>query len=279
MTDTAMTDTATRLHDLFDRHWRHLMAEHPELATMTGWPEGHDRWTDMSVEAVERRRREVGQWLAEAEQLDPAGLDEVDRRSLEMFVAVERAAVDAAAFPDAYLALHQMEGPHLDPSFYLGVMGKDSPKELGDLLVRLRGIPDLVDQTIGVLHRGIELGITQPAICLREVPAQIELLLSDDPGTNPLLLAFADTPEEVRAEATTIVAERCVPAYRRLQEMVTGTYLPACRETTALSDLPDGREWYAERVRYHTTTDLSVEEIHEIGQAEVRRIVAEMDEV
>ncbi|MCU1374519.1 MAG: hypothetical protein JWO68_1805 [Actinomycetia bacterium] len=269
----------TELHDLFDRHWRHLMAEHPELATMTGWPEGHDRWTDMSVEAIERRRRESGRWLAEAEAIDPTGLGEVDRRSLEMFLAVERSAVEAARFPAAYLALNQMEGPHLDPSFYLGIMGKDSPAELADVVLRLDAIPELVDQTIEVLRRGIELGVTQPAICLREVPAQIELLLSDDPATNPLLLAFADAPDDVRAKATGIVADRCVPAYHRLHQMVTGTYLPACRETTALGDLPEGRDWYAERVRYHTTTDLSVEEIHEIGQAEVRRIVAEMDEV
>jgi uncharacterized protein (DUF885 family) len=56
-------------------------------------------------------------------------------------------------------------------------------------------------------------------------------------------------------------------------------YLPSCRDTIALSALPDGPEWYAERVRYHTTTDLTPQEIHDIGQAEVRRIVAEMDTV
>src|SRR3954471_10777805 len=99
----------TDLHDLFDRHWAYLMTEHPELATMTGWPEGHDRWTDASIDAVERRRREAGRWLAEAQSIDPAGLDEVDRRSHEMFVAVEEGAVDGARFPSDYLPLNQME--------------------------------------------------------------------------------------------------------------------------------------------------------------------------
>jgi uncharacterized protein (DUF885 family) len=61
--------------------------------------------------------------------------------------------------------------------------------------------------------------------------------------------------------------------------MVTGTYLPACRDTIALTELPDGAEWYAERVRAHTTTELTPEEIHETGLAEVRRIAAEMDRV
>lgn len=268
----------TELHDLFDRHWSHLMAEFPELATMTGWHEGHDRWTDVSIDAVERRRREAGRWLAEARQVDATGLDEVDRRSLEMFLAVEQAEVDAAAFPAAYLPLNQMEGPHLDPPFFLGVMGKDSPKELDDLLGRLRAVPTVVEQTMDLLRRGLELGVTPPQICLREVPNQLELHLT--PGdTNPFLTAFAEAPEGVRNEAAAIVAEQIVPVMQRLTELVTDTYLPSCRETIALADLPDGRDWYAERVRYHTTTDLTPEEIHEIGQAEVRRIVNEMDRV
>jgi uncharacterized protein (DUF885 family) len=269
---------AEKLHDLFDRHWRHLMAEVPELATMTGWPEGHDRWTNQSIEAVERRRRQVGQWLDEATGIDAAGLDEVDRRSLEMFVAVEQAEVDAARFPSAYLPIDQMEGVHLDPSFYLGIMGTDSPQEQHDVLARLGGVADLVDQTIELLHRGLELGVTPPRVCLREVPSQLALHLTSG-DTNPFLAAFAGAPADVRAEAAAVVAERCVPAFQRLADTVNDTYLPACRETIALRDLPDGADWYAERVRYHTTTDLAPEEIHEIGQSEVRRIAAEMDRV
>jgi uncharacterized protein (DUF885 family) len=272
-----MTDPSS-LHDLFDRHWAHLMAEVPELATMTGWPEGHDRWTDLSIDAVERRRREASRFLDEAKGLDPSGLDEVDRTSLEMFVAVEQAEVDAARFPGPYLAIDQMEGVHLDPSFYLGIMGTDSEQERHDVLARLAGVPDMVDQTIELLHRGLELGVTQPQICLREVPNQLALHL--DPGEgNPFLAALAGAPEEVRREAAAIVAERLVPAFQRLADVVNDTYLPACREEISLAALPDGADWYAERVRYHTTTDLTPQEIHDIGQAEVARIAAEMDRV
>jgi uncharacterized protein (DUF885 family) len=263
----------SELHDLFDRHWADRMAEHPELATMTGWHEGHDRWTDVSVDAVERRRREAGRWLAEAQQVAVEGLDEVDRRSLEMFVAVEQAEVDAAAFPSAYLPLNQMEGPQLDPAFFLGVMGDDEENKLG----RLGRVPKLVDQTIELLRAGLARGVTPPQVCLREVPAQVALHL--DPATSPLLTAFADAPEEVQVEAKATVLETCIPAFDRLSEFVNDVYLPACRSTIALADLPDGPDWYAERVRHHTTTDLTPQEIHDIGQAEVARIVAEMDQV
>jgi uncharacterized protein (DUF885 family) len=268
----------TDLHDLFDRHWAHLMAEVPELATTTGWPEGHDRWTDLSIEAVERRKRDASQFLDEARAIDPAGLGEVDRTSLEMFVTVEQAEVDAMQFPAPYLAIDQMEGVHLDPSFYLGIMGTGSDRERHDVLARLAAVPDLVDQTIELLHKGLDLGVTQPRICLREVPNQIALNL-DAGDANPFLAALAGAPDDLRAEARAVVAERLVPAFRRLATMVEETYLPACREEISLAALPDGADWYAERVRYHTTTDLTPQEIHDIGQAEVARIAAAMDRV
>lgn len=268
----------TELHDLFERHWAHLMAELPELATETGWPDGHDRWTDHSIEAVERRRRQAGRWLEEARALDASGLDDVDRRSLKMFRAVEQGEVDAARFPGAYLPLNQMEGPHLDLPFFLGVMGTDSPRELDDLLGRLRGVPAYVEQTHELLVRGLAQGLTPPRVCLRELPNQLARSLATD-DTNPFIAAVAGAPAEVRDEAAAVVREQIVPVMRRFTDHVVGTYLPACRDTIALADLPDGRDWYAERVRYHTTTDLSPEEIHEIGWSEVRRIVAEMDAI
>jgi uncharacterized protein (DUF885 family) len=267
-----------KLHDLFDRQWAHTMTEYPELATMTGWPDGHDRWTDQSIDAIARRRAEASRWLHEARAIDTGSLAEIDRRSHEMFVAVEQQSVDASQFPGEYLVLNQLDGPQVDVPFLLGVMGKDTTKEAEDVLGRLRGIPDLVEQTIELLRQGMRLGLTPPSICLREVPAQLEQHVRVD-ERNPLLAAVADLPDDARTEAHVIVRDACAPVYEKLHAFVTESYLPACRESIALTDLPDGKEWYAERVRYHTTTDLTPEEIHETGQSEVRRIVAEMDEV
>ena len=150
------------LHDLFDRHWAHLMAEYPEAATSTGWPEGHDRWTDLSTDVVERRKGEARAFLAEADalstRLDPKTLDDVDRTSLEMFRAVEAAEVASTEFPGELLALHQMGGPQIEPAFMLGIMGKTTPKECDDVLARLRRLPELVDQTLELLVRGAAAG-------------------------------------------------------------------------------------------------------------------------
>jgi uncharacterized protein (DUF885 family) len=269
-----------RLHDLFERDWARTMAEHPEAATYTGWPEHHDRWTDLSVEAVERRRAEAGDLLDELATFDRTALGPTDRVSLDMATHLERAERAAAAFPGDYLPLDQMQGPQLDPAFLLSVMPRETPRQHDDLLARIRLLPEVVDQSVELLERGRALGVTPPRICLREVPGQVEALVGDDPGANPVLLALAGAPDEVRAEAAALVREQVGPAYRRLLDHLVGTYLPACRETVGLRDLPDGADWYAERVRAHTTTSsLSPQEIHETGLSEVARIGAAMDEV
>lgn len=266
-------DDARRLHALFERSWDHLMVEHPELATMVGWPTGHDRWTDWSIDAVERRRAEAGAALDVLATIDTSGLDEVDRTSAEMFAALERDAVEAARFPAEALVLHQMEGPQIDVPFLLGVM----PRTGGDdLLSRVRGVPDLVEQTIELLERGRLQGVTNPRVVLGGVPGQVEAHLGEQ---TPITAAIAGADPEVVAEAEALVHESVAAAFRRLHEYLTGTYLPAARETVALTALPDGEEWYAERVRHHTTTELTPREIHDIGLAEVERITKAMDEV
>jgi uncharacterized protein (DUF885 family) len=95
---------------------------------------------------------------------------------------------------------------------------------------------------------------------------------------------FPDTvPESARAALVTrgkkAIAESVVPAYRALHEFMQKEYVPACRETIGASDLPNGKAYYEFRVRYYTTLDLTPQQVHDTGLAEVKRIRAEMDGV
>jgi uncharacterized protein (DUF885 family) len=272
-------DGVTELHDLFDRHWRHLMEDLPELATYTGWHEHHDRWTDMSADAVERRRREAGDALAALRTIDRDFLSDADKLSYDLFEAQERMAVDAARFPAELLPLDQLEGPQNDVPFLLSAMPTQTDAQLGDYLSRLRAIPAVLEQTCALMDRGLAAGLSVPAICLRDVPEQIDAHLDDDVFTSPELTPLAGAPQAARDEAAALMREQIQPAFRALREYVTGTYTPAARETIAFTDVPDGEEWYAERVRYHTTTDMTPKQIHEMGMAEVGRITAAMQSV
>lgn len=269
----------TGLDDLFDRQWRGVMEDTPEMATYLGWHEFHDRFTDLSTDAIARRRHELSEPLDALRAIDRSSVDEEHRLSYDLFARQRLMEIDAARFPVELLALDQLEGPQNDIPFLLSAMPLRTDAQHGDYLARLRKIPELLEQQQVLLTAGIAAGITAPAICLRDVPAQIDAHLVDDLDQVPELVPLAGAPETVRAEAAAIVRERVQPAFRALRTFVTETYLPSARDTIALTALPDGDDWYVERVRYHTTTDLTPKEIHEIGVAEVHRIGAAMHAV
>ena len=120
---------------------------------------------------------------------------------------------------------------------------------------------------------------TSSLVTIKAVPA--------DPMNSALLEPFAKFPASIGDADRTRVMERAkqiyttadAPAYRKLHEYLVATYIPACRESIAASDLPNGAATYAYRVRWYTTTNLTPAQIHEIGLAEVKRIRGEMDKV
>jgi len=161
------------------------------------------------------------------------------------------------------------------------------PSDFENALVRLEAVPTLVEQTIALLEKGLETGITPPRVTLRDVPDQIRNQIVDDPLTSALLRPFltfpptvdAPAPERLRTAAVRAYTGRVAPAYRRLLDYVETRYLPRTRETIAARDLPDGEAWYAFSVRQMTTTRLTAQEIHDIGLREVKRIRGEMEAV
>ncbi len=160
-------------------------------------------------------------------------------------------------------------------------------REYEDILARLRAVPVLVNQTIVLLERGLTSGITPPQITLRDVPSQAQDLVVDDLLTSPLLSAFTHFPagvlpadqQRLRAAALAAYRDSVAPAFRRLSTFLRERYVPGARTTTGIRDLPNGIAWYQVRARASTTTDLTPEQIHAIGLAEVKRIRAAMDSV
>src|SRR5439155_15510153 len=93
----------------------------------------------------------------------------------------------------------------------------------------------------------------------------------------------ADLPvaDQQRLRSTAIAAYRdsVAPAFRKLSAFLRDTYLPSARTTTGMRDLPNGLAWYQVRARASTTTDLTPDQIHAMGLAELKRIRGAMDSV
>lgn len=276
-----------RLQELFKLHWDYTMRENPEFATEVGYPGQNARWGDVSLDAIERRKRELQSPLKVIQSIKRTKLAPGDQLCYDLFRKNIEQAIEGTRFKSEYFQLTQLNGVQQDTARILEESPHATVKDYEDLIARLHALPTLVDQTIAVLRKGLVSGITPPRITLRDVPQQVLNQMEPDARKNALLVNFREFPREIpetdrarlRQTAETALKEKTIPAFGRLHEFLVKEYLPGARETIALGDLPDGKAWYAFNARVQTTTTLTPQQIHELGLSEVKRIRQEMDKV
>lgn len=277
-----------RLDGFITLYFEYALLENPELATYMGLSEGdHDRWSDQSLAASVRREQSEALALDLLHAIPRAELEGQDRLNYDLLVDLLEQSVAGQRFPGEYLAINQMGGVQQNVAQMLTMMPGRNVADYENILKRLQGVPALVESTLERLEKGLAAGVTPPKITLRDVPQQVLNLLPEEPMQSPLLQRFTNLPESLPAAdrerlqkaALTAYTEQVAPAYRKLHAFLTETYLPQARESIGMANLPEGQEWYAYNARQSTTTDMTPQQIHQLGMSEVERIRAEMDRV
>ncbi len=291
--------SAHLLKSTLDADWTYWMSEYPELATSVGYAGQNARWTDYSAAAIDRRASAVRAGLVRINAIDRSMLGADDQVSYDLYRDLLDTAVRGLDFHNdavpirgviphnLWMPINQLEGLPQDVPGTIALMPAVTKENYDDIIARLEHVGPLVDQTIALMEHGIAAGMTPPRITMRDVPAQVQAQIVADPLTSPMLEAFkaypATVPASVRsdltARATAAYANSVKPAFAKLFAFLTDRYLPACRDTVGVGALPNGAAMYTYNVKWHTTTDLTPEQIHNIGLSEVERIHAEMNHV
>jgi uncharacterized protein (DUF885 family) len=282
-TAPVLSDSA-RLHRLLDLDWEYTNVVYPGFATEVGYPGQNDRWTDLSLPAIQRRRADFASEMKVVGAINRTRLNPSDQLSYDIFKRGVEEFIEGTHFPGDLLQISQLFGPQTSAST-ISLMPAQTVKDYTDIIARLRALPTVVDQTIALLDSGVKLGVTPPRITLRNLPAQVRDLIPEDPLKSALLAPFTSFPvgmaesdrARLRADAVRAYNEQDRPAFQRLQAYLTNTYLPRSRETIGMSGLPDGAAWYTYNVKVQTTTTRTPREIHDLGLSEVKRIRAQMD--
>jgi uncharacterized protein (DUF885 family) len=269
---------------LIEKIWAWDMHEYPEWATSLGKREGLDRWTDDSPEAIVRRDAKTREFLADLQKIDPKQLGEKWRTDYELLLHDYEQSVEGQRFPGEFLALNQLGGVHESISGLMQQVPAERAADFDAIIARYKAFPKVVDQNIALLTRGLTAGITTPRVTLATVPAQLDAIIGEDSLENPILAPFKKDPPLLTKEQIAAYREQALrefrasvlPALKKFRTFVNETYLPGARESIGMSALPDGAAWYALNARATTTTDLSPEKIHAIGEKEVARIEDEM---
>jgi uncharacterized protein (DUF885 family) len=277
---------SVRLHELFALDWEYGNVEYPEAATNSGYKGQNGRWTDISLAAIARRKKELQNPMAVIASIDRASLSTDDQLNYDLFRRGAEDAIAGTRFPSEDLAIDARSGPQLLPQT-LELNPNASVKDYEDIVSRVDGLSTVIDASIALLQKGLTDKVTAPRITLRDVPDQVKGLLTADAMKSPVLVMFTRFPstipkadqERLTAAAVKSYTEKVKPAYERLYSFLTKSYIPGARETVGMSALPDGAAWYAYHVRIETTTNRTPAEIHATGLAEVKRIHTQMDSV
>ncbi|WP_243637560.1 MULTISPECIES: DUF885 family protein [Brevundimonas] len=241
------------------------------------------------VSAATQQRR-LAYWTDIQNRLNAISLDQLSPSERTNY-AVYRHQIDNYV-DDGRHRLYEMPF-NSDSSFWSSISGManqtfTSVEDYERYLSQLRDTPRYFDQQIVNMRAGLARGFTQPKASL--VGRDVSILAVTepaDPQANPFYKPFIDMPQSVseaerqrlRAAAVQVIQQQVVPAHRTLLSFIRDEYVPGARDTLGANRLPNGDDFYQTQIRQYTSVNLTPDQIHQIGRAEVARIRAEMEAV
>jgi uncharacterized protein (DUF885 family) len=284
-------DVSTALNRLFDDYFERSLELNPLQATFIGDHRYDDRLTNnisaqhiAAALALDRRSLEA------ALQFERKPLSDADRLSLEIFINDLRMSIEGAQFPSELVPINQF----FSLSTLMPVLGSGTSaqpfataQDYERFLARMRDYVVWSDQAITNMRAGMKKNVTNPRVLMEKVLPQLSELIVAEPQRSVFYQPLTKFPDSVtaanraRLEAAyrKAITQEINPAYQRLHDFIRDEYLRAARSNVAWSAMPNGAKWYAYLAKVSTTTDLSPNEIHELGLREVARIRAEMEQV
>jgi uncharacterized protein (DUF885 family) len=279
--------SAQSVHAFFKDTFEQMLRNDPQFATAIGRHEFDDRWTDYSQQARAKRRQFFEDRLKTATQFPAAALSDEDSLTLRVVQSDFRSRLDSSDLETHLLSVGQMFGFHNRVYTLIDRMPARTVHDYRNVIARLQGIPMYVDQYIGIMNEAVSSKMMQPRIVADLVAQQLTTQMNQDAEHSALLAAFRKFPsnispaeqEQLRREATEAYNKDFLPAWRKAHDYVGTTYTEHVRPTDSLSSIPDGHHDYAILIHRLTTTNITAQEIHSIGEQEVRRIEQQMHDI
>ena len=276
-----------KFHELLSEQWEKGIVRNPEWASSLGDNRFNDKLNDTSYETILKRQGETRELQETVKKIDRSKLSVDDQLNYDLYLQGIEKEIEGFQFLSYLIPIDQMGGIQIGFAGISNYMPFNNVKDYENYLARMRAFPTKLDQTIDLMKRGVKEGWVPPKIILVSVPDQIKAQFEKMIEESPLFKPFKDFPESIPSEEQTrlidemvsVLTEYVYPAYETLYSYFIESYLPSCGESIACKDFPNGDVYYKYQIKSYTTTNLTAEEIHQIGLGEVDRIRAEMKKV
>ena len=288
---TEPVDASAQLHALFDEQFERSLEMNPMRATFIGDDRYNNRLANSNSPEYRAAEEAMDKgFLQRLLEIDREQLNYQDRLSYDIFRINRELSLEGNLYPFHLQPINQF---YSTTNFFVqigsgaGAHPFKTVKDYDDFLSRADDFAVIIDQLIVNMQEGIREGVVQPRILMEKLQPQIDAHIVENVEDSNFYAPVRNMPEgfspEDRERLTAAYEDKImntiIPSYQRISNFIGDDYLGAARETVGLYALPNGVSWYEFMVRLRTTTDMTPEEIHQIGLDEVARIHGEMHSV
>jgi uncharacterized protein (DUF885 family) len=282
-----LEDRRKALNDVFHDYWEDFMQHDPEFASAIGDARFNDKITDYSVKAYNESLERGQNFIMRLAAIDPNGLNDQEQLGRDLLLRRLVDDQEAAQYKEWEMPVTQMGGIQDEYPQVVNQLSFKTVKDYDDWIARLHAIPHAFSQITENMSIGMEDKRTPPRFLMEKVLEQVQGIAVQKPEDSPLALPLKSFPatvpaadqDRIRTEMLAAIQKEVLPAYSRFATFLKVGYIPACRTELGISALADGAKYYQYLVRRTTTTNLTADQLHQIGLDEVKRDETEMSAI
>ena len=280
----SLPDRVKALDSVFADYWEQQLKDDPEMASALGDKRYDDALSDYSVSGYNAHLEHERAILDRLGAIDTSGMDDQQQLSKDLLVRKLVQDQEEARFKPWEMPIHQFRGIHTSLPQLVSQLSFDTEADYDHYITRLGRIPAAFAQITDNLMTGMDDNRMPPKYLLEKALVQVQTLAAQKPEDSPFAQPLQKFPAgisaarqaAIREQVLRSIATQVLPAYTRLARFMQAQYVPRGRTQPGVWALQDGDRYYAFRVRQSTTTDLTPDQIHAIGEQQVAEDEAQM---
>lgn len=291
MINCKSNDSTVDFKKLTETYFKEKNALNPLDATQNGQNDYNDQ---LQFEMTDSYRKKQGEFFdnyaTQLEKVDFESLSEEEKNSYDIIKWEVEVGKDLLKQNANLTPIQQFWGTHLTMAQF-GSAESAQPfkteKDYTNFQKRMELYSVWIDSAIVYMKKGIEKGVVLPEVLTQKVIPQFDDMVTPKVEDNLFYSSIKKFPESFSAqqkeeftkEYSAIITQKLVPQFQKMSTFLKTEYLPASRKTSGIGALPGGNDLYKAYVKQWTTTQMTPEEIHQLGLKEVARLKAEMEKV
>ncbi len=284
----AIAAPADDLNTLIDDYWAYVLEQNPTLASSLDIADANGKVASYTLAAQDAQAKQAATFLKRLKAIDVAALSADEKVNYGILRRTLSQTVEGNSFGQRVINFTNRGGWHQNFAGLANNLPFRNAADYQSYNDRLKQYAKVNDEAIAVADQAIKGGYTLPCVAIENYEDSISGLIVDDVKTSRFYSPYsrkkpatmdAQTFADMAIQAENTINTVIRPALQKHYDWYVGSYKPACAKAPGISAQPGGDDYYAFRIKLMTTTDLSADEVHNIGLSEVARIRAEMETV